>query len=148
MKMNKYLGRGAAMTVVLTGAISASAIAQPAPDANISFHGGSVAFIGGVAWGSGRMRFQGHRYGLKVNGLSIGGIGVNSYDAVGQIYNLRRPSDIEGVYAAVDASATAGGGAGEIDMKNDKGVEIRAHSNSAGLKLELGASGVNIRLDN
>jgi hypothetical protein len=147
MKINQCLGRAAGLAIMLAGAVSASAVAQPAPDANISFHGGSVAFIGGVAWGSGRLRFQGHRYGLKVNGLSIGGIGVNSYDAVGEIYNLRRPSDIEGVYAAVDASATAGAGAGEIDMKNDKGVEIRAHSNSAGLKLELGASGVNIRLD-
>jgi len=145
--MNKYLGRTAAMAVVLAGAMSASAIAQPQPDANISFHGGSVAFIGGVAWGSGRMRFQGHRYGLKVNGLSIGAIGADSYDAVGEVYNLRRPGDIEGVYAAVDASATAGAGAGEIDMKNDKGVEIRAHSSSAGLQLQLGGSGVNIRLD-
>ena len=72
--MNKYLGRTAAMAVIMAGALSASAIAQPAPDANISFHGGSVAFIGGVAWGSGRMHFQGHRYGLKVNGLSIGAI--------------------------------------------------------------------------
>ena len=147
--MNKYLGRTAAMAVIMAGALSASAIAQPAPDANISFHGGSVAFIGGVAWGSGRMHFQGHRYGLKVNGLSIGAIGANTYDAVGEIYNLHRASDIEGVYAAVDAAATAGaGGAGEIDMKNDKGVEIRAHSTSEGLKLQLGASGMNIRLDN
>jgi len=145
--MNNYLGRGAAIAVILAGALSASAIAQPAPDANISFHGGSVAFIGGVGWGSGRMHFLGKRYRLKVNGLSIGAIGANSYDAVGQIYNLHRASDVEGVYAAVDASATAGAGAGEIDMKNDKGVEIRAHSTSAGLKLSLGGSGVAIKLD-
>jgi len=145
--MNNYLGRGAAIAVILAGALSASAIAQPAPDANISFHGGSVAFIGGVGWGSGRMHFLGKRYRLKVNGLSIGAIGANSYDAVGQIYNLHRASDVEGVYAAVDASATAGAGAGGIDMKNDKGVEIRAHSSSEGLKLQFGASGVVIRLD-
>jgi len=146
--MNKFaFSRGAAIAVVLTGALSSSAFAQPEPDANISFHGGSVAFIGGVNWGSGRMHYRGHRYGLKVNGLSIGAIGANSYDAVGQVYNLRRPSDIEGAYAAVEASATAGAGAGEIDMKNDKGVEIRAHSTSAGLKLSLGGSGVAIKLD-
>ena len=140
------IGRGAAMAVLLAGVTSVSAIAQPGPDANISFHGGSVAFIGGVNWGSGRMHYQGRRYGLKVSGLSIGAIGATSYDAVGQIYNLRRPSDIEGAYAAVDASATAGLGAGEIDMKNDKGVEIRAHSTSEGLKLSLAGAGVEIRL--
>jgi hypothetical protein len=32
-------------------------------------------------------------------------------------------------------------------MKNDKGVEIRAHSTSAGLKLSLGGSGVEIKLN-
>jgi hypothetical protein len=82
-----------------------------------------------------------------VSGISIGAIGADSYDAVGEIYNLRRPSDIEGAYSAVEASATAGPGAGEIDMKNEKGVEIRAHSTSSGLKLQLGGSGVEIRLD-
>jgi hypothetical protein len=138
-------GRSAAVAVILAGVSSASAFATPV--ANISFHGGSVAFIGGVNWGSGRMHYQGRRYGLKVSGVSIGAIGASSYDAVGRIYNLRRASDVEGAYAAVEASATAGAGAGEIDMKNDKGVEIRAHSTSAGLKLQLGGSGVNIRLD-
>jgi hypothetical protein len=146
--MNKIqLARGAAVAVILASVSSASAFAQPSSVANISFHGGSVAFVGGVAWGSGRMHYAGRRYGLKVNGVSIGGIGANSYDAVGHVYNLHRPRDIEGVYAAVEASATAGAGAGEIDMKNDKGVEIRAHSTSAGLKLQLGGSGVQIKLD-
>ena len=146
--MKKYnLARTAAVAVIAVAAMSASAIAQPAPDANISFHGGSVAFIGGVNWGSGRMHYQGRRYGLKVSGISLGAIGATSYDEIGKIYNLRRPSDIEGAYAAVEASATAGVGAGEIDMKNDKGVEIRAHSTSAGLKLQLGGSGVAIKLD-
>jgi hypothetical protein len=146
--MNKFaFGRSAAIAVVLTGALSASAFAQPEPDASISFHGSSVAFIGGVNWGSGRMHYEGRRYRLKVNGLSIGAIGASSYEAVGEVYNLRRPSDIEGAYTAVEASATAGAGAGAIDMKNDKGVEIRAHTTSAGLKLSLGGSGVDIRLD-
>jgi hypothetical protein len=146
--MNRItLGRSAALALILTGAVTASAVAQPGPDANISFHGGSVAFIGGVNWGSGRMHYEGRRYRLKVSGVSIGAIGATSYDAVGQIYNLHQPSDVEGAYAAVEASATAGAGAGEIDMKNDKGVEIRAHSTSAGLKLQLGGSGVEIKLD-
>jgi hypothetical protein len=145
MKMS-LIGRSAAMAVILAGVSSASAFAQPGPDANISFHGGSVAFIGGVNWGSGRMHYQGRRYGLKVSGISLGAIGATSYDATGEVYNLRRLSDVEGAYAAVEASATAGAGAGELDMKNGKGVEIRVHSTSAGLKLQLGGSGVEIRL--
>src|SRR3984957_10000806 len=113
---NVRFGRVAAMAVVLAAAVSATAVAQPSPDANISFPGG-------VNWGSGRMHYQGRRYGLKVSGLSIGAIGATSYDAVGQIYNLRRPSDIEGAYAAVEASATAGGGAGGGGQRKDQSEE-------------------------
>ena len=130
--------------VLLAGALAAPALA--APSATISFHGGSAAFIVGGRWGSGSLRFHGRRYALEVGGLSVGAIGVSSYDLSGTVYNLRRPSDIEGSYAALDASATAGAGAGVLDMKNANGVEIRASSRSAGLKLSFAPSGVVIRL--
>jgi hypothetical protein len=140
-------GRAAACAIVLAGTLAAPAFARdPGADGAISFHGGSVAFIAGVNWGSGRLNYGGRRYHLKVEGLTVGAIGANSYDATGEVFNLRHPDDIEGAYAAVEASATAGLGAGEIDMRNEKGVEIRAHSTSAGLKLALGGSGVEIRL--
>jgi hypothetical protein len=46
----------------------------------------------------------------------------------------------------VNASATVGPGAGVLDMKNGNGVEIHVQSSSAGLKLSLGPSGVDIKL--
>jgi hypothetical protein len=140
--------RNAAIAVILAGALAAPAMAQDRPDATIHFHGGSVAFIAGVHWGSGKVMFRGKRHSLKVSGLSVGAIGASSFEADGQVYNLHHLSDIEGTYGAAEASATAGAGAGAIDMKNDKGVEIRANSTSAGLKLSLGPGGVVIKLDN
>ncbi len=127
------------------GLAAAPALAQT-PSAHIDFHGGSVAFIAGVHWGDGTLRFHHKTYALKVGGLGVGEIGASSFTATGEVYHLRKFSDIEGTYGAVEASATAGAGAGEIDMKNDKGVEIRAHASSAGLKLALAPSGMVINL--
>lgn len=134
-----------AIAALLGAGLAAPALADR-PDGRIEFHGGSVAFIAGVHWGSGTLTFRGRRVALRVGGIGVGAIGADSYHAVGEVYHLRRIRDIEGTYAAVNASATAGAGAGEIDMTNGNGVEIRAHSTSAGLKLSLAPSGVDIRL--
>ena len=143
MISTKWLGRCAA-AISLAGVLAAPvAIAQ---DATIKFHGGSVAFIAGIHWGGGDLFYKGKRVALQVNGLSIGSIGASSMSAEGAVYNLHHLHDIEGTYAAVAASATAGAGAGEIDMKNAAGVEIRAHSTSAGLQLTLAPTGVNIKI--
>lgn len=139
--------RPAALAAVLSGALAVSAAsAQPRPDATIHFHGGSVAFIAGVNWGGGRLMYHGREVPLQVSGLSVGAIGASSFDATGEVYHLHHLRDIEGTYAAVNASATVGGGEGVVDMQNGKGVEIRAHATSAGLKLSLGPAGVRIRL--
>ena len=141
----KPLGRAAASLAVLGILAAPVALAQPAPDATIKFHGGSVAFIAGVHWGSGDLYFHGKRIPLRVNGLSVGSIGASSYEVAGEVFHLHHAHDIEGTYGAASASATAGAGAGAIDLTNGNGVEIRAHSTSAGLQLTLAASGVDIR---
>ena len=138
--------RTLAVAVALTGALAIPAMAQPRPDATIHFSGGSVAFIAGVNWGKGSLTYHGRTTRLKVSGLSVGAIGAAKFDAVGDVYNLSKVSDIEGTYTAVEASATAGMGEGWIDLKNSAGVEIRAHTTSSGLKLALAPSGVQIKL--
>ncbi len=143
MKRSTFVSAlGAAL--LLAGASATPALA--APSATISLHGGSAAFIVGVGGGSGVLHFKGHNYPLTVGGLSVGAIGVSSYDLHGTVYHLRRVSDIEGTYSALDASATAGSGAGILDMTNGKGVEIRATSTTSGLKLSFAPSGVVINL--
>jgi hypothetical protein len=117
-----------------------------AADGTVEFHGGHVAFIAGVNWGSGTLHYRGRRIPLKVSGIGIGSIGANSYNISGEVYNLHRPSDIVGVYTALNASATAGGGSGMLDMTNGKGVEIKARSTSRGLAVTLAPTGMNVQL--
>lgn len=143
MKRSTFISAAAA-AILLGGALAAPAVA--APSATISFHGGSAALLVGGRWGSGTLRYRGHNYALQVSGLSVGAIGVSSYNLSGQVYNLHRVADIEGAYGALDASATAGSGAGVLDMKNGAGVEIRATFSSSGLKLSLAPGGMVIKL--
>ena len=140
----KSLLRGVT-AVVLAGALSAPALAQT-PDATIHIHGGSAGFIVGVGGSHGYVSFKGKRYPIDVGGIQVGTIGVNSYDLDGQVYNLHSIGDVEGTYAAAQASATVGAGGGGINMTNGKGVNIRAHMSTVGLKFTLAAAGMTITL--
>ena len=128
----------------LMGGMFAASTAVAEPDATIHFGGGSVAFLASINWGGGTLRFHGRSIPLRVTGIGIGAIGADKFAAEGEVYHLRHARDIEGVYTAVNASATAGSSEGEIDMRNGNGVEIRAHSASEGLKLSLAPTGVEI----
>lgn len=145
MRPSGDICRAAAIAVATVLACS-SAHAAPPPDATIDFHGGNVAFIAGVNWGGGTLHYKGKDVPLKVSGLSVGAIGANKFDASGNVFHLKQLADIEGTYAAVTGSATVGGGAGGIEMKNGKGVLIKATGTSAGAALKVGPSGMTIKL--
>jgi len=130
---------------LLSGLLATSAVAQE-PDAHIQFGGDSVAFIASGTFGGGHLRFHGRDTPIKVSGVGIGAIGVNHFSAEGDVFHLHHVQDIAGTYTALNASATAGGGAGWIDMQNEHGVEIRAHSTSEGLALSLAPSGMLISI--
>jgi hypothetical protein len=139
--------RTLAIAAAMGGSMATLAWAQPAPDATIHFGGGSVAFIAGVNWGGGALQWHGRRIPLQVAGLGVGAIGATKYSVDGEVYHLRHLSDLNGTYTLINASATAGAGAGEfLDMRNQNGVEIRAHSTSAGLQLSLAPTGMSIHV--
>ncbi|MFI4974153.1 MAG: hypothetical protein ACHP84_06420 [Caulobacterales bacterium] len=139
--------RNAAAALALAGALLAPALVHAdKPSATIKLNGGQVAFVAGVSWGGGTLYYKHHKYPLQVSGIQVGAIGASHYNIEGDVYHLHNVKDIEGTFGAVQASATAGEGAGSIDMSNGQGVEIVAHSTSSGLNLTLAPSGVQIRL--
>ncbi|MCW2308720.1 lipid-binding SYLF domain-containing protein [Rhodobium gokarnense] len=118
-----------------------------AQDATISLRVGKVGFIVGASGGNGTLAYRGQHYPLSVAGMSVGlTIGAAEADLVGDVYNLRRASDIEGIYTAIESSVTAGGGQGEMRLKNSKGVEIFLHGKQAGIEASLATSGMQISL--
>ena len=116
------------------------------PDGVIELSGGAVAVGIGYTWGSGTLIFQGNRYPLNVSGLSVASVGVTDYTAAGSVEGLHSPQDINGVFTAVSAGGTLGGGANISAMKNQNGVVIHLTSTTQGLSLSLAAEGLKISL--
>ena len=116
------------------------------PDGVIELSGGSVAAGIGYSWGNGTLIFQGKRYALSVSGVSLASVGAVEYTAAGSVEGLKTPQDINGVFTAVGAGATLGGGGNIAAMRNQNGVVIHLTSTTQGLSLSLAASGMKIAL--
>jgi hypothetical protein len=126
-------------------AMSARA-AEEKPDATLEFNGGSAAAGVGVSWGAGVIKYKGRSYAFKVNGLSIGSVGVSQASASGEVFNLKKLEDFNGNYVAVGAGLTVAGGGAVAAMKNQNGVKIQVKSTTRGAKVAIGGSGVDIQL--
>jgi hypothetical protein len=116
------------------------------PDATIQFSSGSVAAGIGFSWGSGTLRYKGKTYPIKVDGLSVGSVGITRANATGNVYHLKKLEDFPGTYTSAAAGAAVGGGGSVAAMQNQNGVVIKARSTSQGVKLQLSVDGVKMSL--
>jgi hypothetical protein len=115
-------------------------------DGLIKLSAGSFGAGIGVSWGSGTLTQAGKEYPLKVEGLTVGTVGITKATALGKVYNLKNINDINGTYSAIGTGATVGGGGAAITMKNANGVIIDAVTTTEGVSFTLGTSGVTITL--
>lgn len=103
-------------------------------------------FIGG-AGGNGTLSLGRRYYPLTIGGVSAGLVfGGSVTDLHGRAYNLRRPSDIEGVYTAIGAGGAAMVGAQALRLQNANGVILELRGNKVGLEFALDLSGMAISL--
>lgn len=115
-------------------------------DATVSFETGSVAAGIGFSWGGGTLRYKGKKYPLKVQGMSVGKVGITKASAIGTVYNLNKLEDINGNYVGVGVGATLGGGGGAVTLKNQNGVVLEVAGVTKGLSISIGTGGVDINL--
>jgi len=134
---------GLGLTILLSQSTPSSALA---PDAIVEFDGGSVAAGIGFSWGSGTLIYHGQRFALTISGFSVGNVGVTGYSAAGNVTGLNSPEDIDGIYTAVSAGTTLGGGGAISEMRNQNGVVIQMTATTGGVDLKLAAEGVKITL--
>jgi len=101
----------------------------------------------GASGGSGTLVFHGRRYPLSIGGLSAGFVfGASKTDLVGTVSNIRRPSDVAGVYGAAGAGVAAGPGVSAIVLTNEKGAVLTMQGRQAGLMVNADLSGLAISL--
>jgi len=101
----------------------------------------------GASGGGGTLVFHGRRYPLSIGGVSAGLIfGAATTDLRGTVHNIRRPSDVAGVYAAAGAGAAVGVGREMIRLRNEKGAVLVLQGNQAGLMVNADLSGLTIAM--
>ena len=118
------------------------------PAAYMWLSGGAVAVGIGYTWGHGTLYFSKDQkqYKFKLSGVSIVDVGGAGINAEGEVYNLSAPADLGGDYKAVTAGVTVIEGGSLAYLKNDKGVVIKLHSQTGGLRFNLSANGMKITL--
>jgi hypothetical protein len=131
---------------MIVGLLGLATAGEKKPDATLKLSEGSVAAGIGWSWGNGTLTFKGKRYPFKVEGLSVGDVGVTKASATGKVYNLKKLEDFTGTFTAAAAGATVGGGASATAMKNQNGVEINIVSTTQGVAFKLAAEGVKFTL--
>ena len=103
-------------------------------------------FIGASA-GGGMLIFHGRRYPLSIGGLSGGLVFGGSVTRLyGRVSNIRRPSDVAGVYGGAGAGAALVVGARAIVLQNEKGAVLTLSGRQVGLIANADLSGLAISL--
>jgi lipid-binding SYLF domain-containing protein len=137
-------------SLILSGAgLATAAFVAPAEAASgsVVLRIVSAGFIFGATGGSGALTFRGHRYPLKIGGISAGAlVGVSATDLVGTASNLHAPGDIAGIYSALGAGLSVAGGRSTAQLVNANGVRLRLHGRQVGFSFSIDLSGMAISL--
>jgi hypothetical protein len=138
-----------AIVVLLASGAAAKHAAHRGPraDGTVRIESKSVSVGIGYSWGNGVLAFRGRRYPFKISGLAINAVGAAKSDATGYVYNLKRVSDFEGTYTAIESGGALGGGKGIASMKNANDVRMTLHSTSQGVEAKAAPEGVKITLE-
>jgi|SRR5271163_1663776 len=121
---------------------------QSIPSAYVWLSGGAVGVGIGYTWGHGTLynSKDQKQYKFKLSGVSVADVGGAGITAEGEVYNLASPTDLSGNFSAVTAGFTIGAGGSVAYLKNEKGVVIKLHSQTGGLRFNLSAEGMHITL--
>ena len=137
----------AATLIVAAGTMLFANLASAAPDGRIEFTLYKAGFIVGGSGGSGTLKFKGKQYPVSIGGVSLGAtIGASKAELIGEVYNMKNASDIEGTYTAGQAGVAVAGGAKIAELKNSKGVVLKVKGKQVGLELALDLSGMQVSL--
>lgn len=144
--MYQTVARVALFFLVMALASHAVAAQKATPSGKVSLESTSIAAGIGVSWGDGKLTFKGKSYPFSVDGLSLVDWGISKANASGDVYNLTDVGKFAGTYVAAEAGLTLAGGMGGMVLRNANGVILHLRSVSQGAQLQLGTSGLIIKM--
>ncbi len=117
--------------------------AAMADSGTISIRIVKAGFVIGGSGGSGVLTFHGKRYPLSIGGISYGfTFGASETNFHGTVTNIRRPSDVAGVYGQGGVGAAVGRGAQAVVLTNQNGAILSLSGRQAGLIVSADLSGL------
>jgi hypothetical protein len=123
------------------------AVKGQTPDGTVDMQEVQAAYIGSGSAGTGVLFFRDVQYPFEVGGVGIGGFGLSTINARGEVYNLRDLSQFPGTYGQARygfAIGTASGG--DLWLQNKSGVIMHLKAKREGLMLSLGGDAVVISM--
>lgn len=128
-------------------ALGPDAVKGKAVDATVDMQEVQAAYIGSGNAGTGVLFFRGMQYPFQVGGAGVGGIGLSTINATGEVYNLRELAQFPGTYGQARYGFAIGtASAGDLWMQNEAGVIMHLKAKREGLMLSLGGDAVIIAL--
>jgi hypothetical protein len=139
--------RAAAVAMTALAAVGMSTMAAQADSARVRFNVVKAGFIFGGSGGSGTITFHGRTYPISIGGLSYGfTVGLSETHFTGRVTNIRRASDIAGVYAAAGAGAAVGVGGQAIVLTNPNGAVLTLAGRQVGAIVSADLNGMAISM--
>ena len=132
--------------IALVGSVGLTSAAR-ADSGTISIRIFKAGFVIGGSAGSGVLHFHGRNYPLSVGGLSYGfTFGASETRFHGTVSNIRRPSDVAGVYGQAGAGAAVVRGAQAVVLTNQNGAVLALTGGQTGLIVSADLSGLALSL--
>ena len=142
----RTVSRFALFFLVTALASYAVAAEKATPSGKVTMQSTSIAVGIGVTWGDGKLTFKGKDYPFSIDGLTLVDWGISKAQAEGEVYNLTDPAKLGGTYLAAEAGLTLAGGMGGMVLRNQDNVVLHLRSVSQGAQLQLGTSGLIIKM--
>jgi hypothetical protein len=136
-----------AIAALVVGSFLGAASVANADDGTIVIRIFKAGFVIGGSAGEGTLTFQGRSYPLGIGGLSYGfTFGASETRLHGTVSNIRRPSDVNGVYGQAGGGAAVIKGAQAVVLANQNGAVLTLTGEQNGLIVSLDLSGLALSL--
>ena len=133
--------------LVVTACSTTPMTVDPNASAQVEINATQTKMILGGSTGSGILDYDGNEHAFSIEGMNLGGVGIDTSQFTGNVYNLNKLEDFQGTYVAADAAASADDGPDGTWMRNDDGVYVHLKTNTSSLKLEFGEAGIKLTLE-
>ena len=137
--------RSAVIALIVLAGLSSSSLADSGTVRLTIYKAGWI--IGGSG-GNGVLYFRGRTYRLSTGGLDYGLVFGGSKTVLhGTVRNIKRPSDVAGVYGAAGVGLAIIRGARAIVLTNQRGAVLELSGRQVGLLVNADLSGLAITLE-